>query len=101
MSPYGREIMEACCEVYGITPKQFTSHRRLQHWAECRWMCWMILYRNGHATYMGLGEEFGGWDHGTVLHGVRRLEQLIPINKGARQKFNQVKHLLNKEEVEA
>ena len=92
--------MEACCNVYGITPRQFTSHRRFQNLAECRWMCWMILNENGHAPYEALGKEFGDWDHGTVLHGVRRLKQLIPINKGVRQKFEQVEHLL-KQEVKA
>ena len=100
MSPYGREIMEACCNVYGITPRQFTSHRRFQNLAECRWMCWMILYENGHAPYEALGKEFGDWNHGTVIHGIKRLRELIPINKGVRQKFEQVEHLL-KQEVKA
>ena len=97
MSPYGREIMEACCNVYGITPRQFTSHRRFQNLCECRWMCWMILYENGHAPYEALGKEFGDWNHGTVIHGIKRLRELIPINKGVRQKFEQVEHLLKRE----
>ena len=94
MTRYGSRIMTACCEVYGITRKQFKARRKYQHWCECRWMCWMILYRKGHGTLMALGEEFGGWHYGTISHGIRRVEELIQINKGVRRKFEEVKHLM-------
>lgn len=91
---YGSQIMTACCAAYGITRKQFKTQRRFQHWVECRWMCWMILYRNGHGSLTALGKEFGGWHCGTVNHGIRRVEELIQINKAVRRKFEEVKHLM-------
>jgi chromosomal replication initiation ATPase DnaA len=91
---YAREIRNACCTAYGITPKQFNTRRRFQTWVECRWMCWMILYRNGHAKLPALGREFGGWNHGTICHGIHRVEELIKLHKAVRRKFDKVKHLM-------
>ena len=94
MTRYGSKIMTACCTAYGITRKQFNTRRRFQHWVECRFMCWMILYRNGHAKLPALGREFGGWHHGTIRHGIHRMEELIKLHRADRRKFNKVKHLL-------
>ena len=94
MSPLAKEIMLATCEVFDITQKQFLSRRKPQHVTEARWCCWLILRVISGTPFMEIGNQFGKYDHGTVIHGCRRLRELIPINAAVRTRVEAVKSLL-------
>ena len=94
MSPLAREIMAVACEVFDITEEQFLSRRKTEHIAEARWCCWLILREVGNQPFIEIGHEFGRYDHGTVIHGCRRLRELIPINAAVRTRFDAIKKIL-------
>ena len=94
MSPLAKEVMEVACEVFDITEEQFLARRKPQHITEARWCCWLILRETGNQPFVEIGHEFGRYDHGTVIHGCRRLRELIPINAAVRTRFEAVKKIL-------
>src|SRR5262249_34915259 len=71
-------ISKAVSAHYGVTRLELCSQRRLAKIARPRqvafWLCRHLTSR----SYPEIGRRFGDKDHTTVLHGVRKMEAVIP-----------------------
>jgi hypothetical protein len=45
----------------------------------------------GKITYQQVGNEYGGMDHATVYHAVRKVQNMVEVEPEFRQKFYQIK----------
>ena len=71
------EIQKATAEHFGLTKTELLSERRVRSVARPRqvsmWLCKQLTSR----SYPDIARRSGGRDHTTVLHAVRRIEELI------------------------
>lgn len=69
-------IRDIVCDAYGISVKQFNSPKRIQEYAYARFHFWHILYRTHGMGLSQMGRQ-SGYTHGTVLNGVKKIEQCL------------------------
>lgn len=67
-----REIIRQVSDKHGITPKQLVSHARSRFLVKARNEAYYRMRRETILSLPQIGDKFGGRDHTTVLHGIRR-----------------------------
>lgn len=76
------EIQKVVAAHYGLTQDDMLSDRRARDVARPRqvamWLCKQITKR----SLPDIGRRFGGRDHTTVLHAVRRIDSLVLEDEG-------------------
>lgn len=75
-------IQAAVCIDYGITSVELISHRRAQRLVRARHVAMWLCCRLTPASTPVIGRCFGGRDHTTVLHAVRRIDAAIAQDAG-------------------
>ena len=69
--------MKKVCEHYNLRMSDMVSARRTRSIARPRQMAMYLAKKLTPRSYPEIGRKFGGRDHTTVLHGVRKIEELI------------------------
>lgn len=70
------EIQKATAEHYGLRQADLLCERRTRAIARPRQLAMFLAKNLTTRSYPDIGRRFGGRDHTTVLHAVRRIEQL-------------------------
>jgi chromosomal replication initiator protein len=70
------DIQKACAEHYGMTQADLISERRNRAIARPRQAAMWLAKQLTTRSLPDIGRRFGGRDHTTVLHAVRRIEAL-------------------------
>jgi chromosomal replication initiator protein len=71
------QIQAAVCQEFKITPHDMASSRRAREIARPRQIA---MYLSSQLTYLSMpriGHFFGGMDHTTVMHAIRRITALM------------------------
>lgn len=71
------EIQKATAEHYSLKQADLLSDRRARAVARPRQVAMYLCKNNTTRSYPDIGRRFGGKDHTTVIHAVRRIEELI------------------------
>ncbi len=71
------EIRAAVCEFYNIADQELMSDRRANEAVWARQVAYYLCKQLTPASYPRIGQYFGGRDHATVIHGVRKIESRI------------------------
>lgn len=71
------EIARVVCGVYGVSKAEFMSIRRLPRIVEARHMFFWIARRFTSFSLPQIGHFCGRKDHSTVMHGYRKIDQMI------------------------
>lgn len=80
-----KDIMEAVAQQYGFHADDLISGRRHPKLVLARQIAMYICRRNLGLSYPELGRAFGGKDHSTVIHAVKKIEKIIVNDKTVRQ----------------
>lgn len=72
-----REIQKIVAMVYGLTINDLLSHRRTANVVKPRQEAMWLAKRFTLLSLPEIGRQFGGKDHTTVLHAVRKIDCLI------------------------
>lgn len=78
-----RIVCSLVAEARGFGLKQLLAPGKCQDVAEARHLCWWACRKATSAPLMQIGRFFDR-DHGTVLHGVYRVEELRSVDKNLR-----------------
>ncbi len=70
------EIQRSVCEHYGIRHAEMTSARRAREVARPRQVAMYLAKRLTPRSLPEIGRRFGGRDHTTVIHAIKRIKQL-------------------------
>jgi len=70
------KIQRAVAEEFGITLNDMTSKRRARDIARPRQVAMYLCKRLTKRSLPDIGRRFGGRDHTTVMHAVKRIDQL-------------------------
>jgi len=71
------EIQKRVAEHFNIRMAEMTSNRRARAVARPRQVAMYLCKQLTSASLPAIGRKFGGRDHTTVMHGVRKIEELI------------------------
>ena len=94
-------IHKAVCEYYNMDLEEIFKPSRNRRWTEPRQVMWYLFRQYFDkivtTTEMGTYSKPWGttWDHCSVLHGSKRIKELMEIDNGMRQIVNDLKIIIN------
>lgn len=74
------EIIKKVCEHYHLRQSDLMSPSRARNIARPRQMAMYLCKKLTTRSLPEIGRKFGGRDHTTILHGVRKIEELISVD---------------------
>lgn len=89
--PMIRDIQKAVAEFYGCTLIDLKSHRRTYPIVRYRQIAMAIAKQMTERSLPEIGRAFGGRDHTTVLHAVRKIDRLSASDTKLADEINQIK----------
>lgn len=75
--PPSQAILLATCQHFGVNRMQLMQRRRLPKTVYKRHLAMYLLREMTTHSYPDIGRLLGGWDHTSVLHAGRLMEQRI------------------------
>ncbi|MGH7026312.1 chromosomal replication initiator protein DnaA [Brevundimonas sp.] len=72
------EIQKTVADHFNLKQADLLSERRTRAIARPRQIAMYLCKQHTTRSYPDIGRRFGGRDHTTVLHGVRKIEELMP-----------------------
>lgn len=72
------EIQKTVADHFSLKQADLLSERRTRSVARPRQIAMYLCKQHTTRSYPDIGRRFGGRDHTTVLHGVRKIEELLP-----------------------
>jgi chromosomal replication initiator protein len=75
------EIQSAVCQYYGLKPAEMGSPRRSRSVARPRQVAMFLAKALTPLSLPQIGKKFGGRDHTTVMHAVRKITQLRGVDQ--------------------
>jgi len=72
-----REIADQVAQKHGVTVLEMRSVRRAAHLVDARYEAFWRCYRETDKSLPQIGAAFGGRDHTTVMHGIRKHEKML------------------------
>ncbi|WP_423809749.1 chromosomal replication initiator protein DnaA [Propionimicrobium lymphophilum] len=85
-------IIEETANYFGITPEEVCSTSRTQTLVRARQVSMYLCRELTELSLPKIGTEFGGKDHTTVMHAVKKIRQLMAERRSV---YNQVTELTN------
>lgn len=82
-----RTIQLTVGRFYDVTLAALLSHSRLGRFVRARQVAMFLCHRIKRATYPETGRRFGGRDHTTVLHAVRKIAALRATDERLRDEI--------------
>lgn len=76
-----REIVEEICRLYALRPEEVLGNGRRPQLVLARQIAMYVCRRRLGLSYPELGRMFGGRDHSTVVHAVKKIKQMLESNK--------------------
>lgn len=70
-------VKDAVCQFYKVSAREIISERRNMEIIWPRQVAYYLCRELTPASYPRIGQFFGGRDHTTVIHGVRKVEKKI------------------------
>jgi chromosomal replication initiator protein len=90
------EIADTVCRYYKLDKKDFLGQRRFRHLAEPRQMyCYISRKRVKDASLKSIGRFIGHKDHSTVIHAVRKINNLFDFDKKIREDYKGITKILD------
>ena len=89
-------IAEAVRKYYNIDKEDFLSQRRFRYLAEPRQMyCYISRKRVKDASLKSIGRFIGHKDHSTVIHAIRKINDLFDFDKKMQQDYKDITKILD------
>ena len=76
--PSVASIQKVVADYFQIRPMDLTSSRRPKRFAEPRQIAMYLCRKHTRNSYPELGDQFGGKDHTTVIHAVKKITTRLP-----------------------
>jgi chromosomal replication initiator protein len=94
-APDIEQIKSAACKQFGISSEELVSTIRSPRLAQPRQLAMYLARELTAASLPAIGRAFGGRDHTTVLHALRRTEQRITADSAYRAHLEELRSLLS------
>ncbi len=88
------DILKAVSQLYGVPKTELLSSRRAQSVVRPRQIGMYLAKKLTSRSLPEIGRRFGGRDHSTVLHAVRKIEKLLAQDEALQQEVNLLTRIL-------
>ena len=88
-------IIEVVAEHFEINADDITSKKRNSEFVLPRQITMYLCREMTDTSLVNIGKLLGGKDHSTVLHGVNKIAEEIPVNKELANKIDIIKKKIN------
>ncbi len=88
------EIQKKVAEYYSIRISDLHSPRRARNVARPRQVAMFLCKQLTSRSLPEIGRKFGGRDHTTVLHAVKKIEELMALEKSMREDIELLRRML-------
>ena len=88
------DILKAVSQLYNVSRTELLSARRAQSVVRPRQIGMYLAKKLTSRSLPEIGRRFGGRDHSTVLHAVRKIEKLLEKDDALRQEIDLLTRLL-------
>jgi len=75
-----KEFVKDVCRRHRLSEEELWSRSRKTRPKEARWELWYLIRKNLQLSLPHIGQRCGGYDHTTVMHGIRRWEEILAKN---------------------
>lgn len=89
--PTPEKIIHTVCEYFTVQPKELKGKRRPARIAQPRQIAMYLMRAEAQLPFAEIGNELGGRDHTTVMHGVAKIEKLIHQDAGVGEQVRVIK----------
>ena len=89
------EIIKRVAQHYNIKVSDLKSPKRLKAVVLPRQIAMFLARQLTSSSYPEIGERFGGKDHSTIIHAIRKIEKLLEENYQMRQTVEMLKTSLS------
>jgi hypothetical protein len=89
--PSIKDIQSVVAKHYGFTRLEFLSHRRTGELSRARQIAMYVAKVVTSKSLPEIGRRFGGRDHTTALHAIRKIEMLVEKNEFLRAEIENFK----------
>ena len=76
-----REIIEEVSRLYALRPEEVLGNGRRPQLVLARQIAMYVCRRRLGLSYPELGRMFGGRDHSTVVHAIKKIRKVMESNK--------------------
>lgn len=84
------EIQRRVADAYGVKPQDLRARTRTKAVAFPRQVAMYLARQLTSDSYADIGRAFGGKDHTTVIHAVRKIEDRLQADPGFRRTLDQI-----------
>ncbi len=74
------QVIVAVCEFYGLDPDQLKTRTREREVVLARQIGFYLARKMTGRSLPEIGRQFGGFDHSTIVHAIRRIDELLISN---------------------
>lgn len=87
-------IKQSVSQYFKITLSEMESKSRARKYAEPRQIAMFLTRKYANKTYPEIASLFGGKDHSTVIHAIRKIEKSIITNTALKKQVEDIQQLL-------
>jgi chromosomal replication initiator protein len=95
-TPSAEVIQNLVANYYNIAIYELTGKSRSRPLVHARQVAMYLCREMTDATLIGIGSQFGGRDHTTVLHSCRKIDSLIKTKRDVFQEVTELTNMINK-----
>lgn len=88
------EIIKKVCVHFNVNMKDIKSSKRLKAVVLPRQVAMYLARQLTSSSYPEIGDKFGGKDHSTIIHAIRKVEKLMEENYQLRQTVENLRSAL-------
>ncbi len=88
--PTADEIIKTVCNYYTLKPKDLKGKRRPVRIARPRQVAMYVMRKETELPLEEIGNQLGGRDHTTVIHGVGKIKELIHNDPGIKSQIMEI-----------
>ena len=92
-APTQDSIINAVCKYFNITKDQLTQKTRKREIVEARQVACVLIRKNfPRLSYEKIGNMLGGLNHATMIHAIKKVDNMLATDKAFIQTFNRIKN---------
>ena len=90
------EIIKVTCSYYNIKVSEIKSSKRVKTVVLPRQIAMYLSRQLTNSSYPEIGEKFGGKDHSTIIHAIKKIEKIIETDFNLKNIIQNLKSVLEK-----
>lgn len=91
-------IRNLICVEFDVNWDEVCSKSRKYHLVEARHAYFFLAYRFLKKTLAKIGEDCGGRDHTTIVHGIKKVENMIETNDPMAEQIRRIEEIIKEKD---